>query len=220
MTRAPEPADNVVRLIVGGLEGKLSTAGGQPVPVRVFERPGQELMVVLMVAADGALEHEPLVVEYASARGLVRLRGRAVLEGRDLLRFRVAHELEVIQRREFVRVGVVQRVILLTDAGELSAHAIEVSGGGMLLTAAEPLHLGAPARFSLHLGADGLPIKGRGRVVRIEDEGRRAIEFDEISRTDRQRLIHFILERQRAPLAKGGEVAPLKRKLHPSEGLT
>jgi hypothetical protein len=218
MTRAPEPAENVVRLIVGGLEGKLTTAGGERVPVRVFERRGQDLRLVLMVAPEGDLEQGSLVLEYASARGLVRLPGRAVSEGRDLLRFEVGGEPDVLQRREFVRVGTVQRVVVVTDSGELSAHAIEISGGGMLLTGPDSLGLGASMRFRLHLGADGLPIKGHGRVVRIEADGRRAIAFEEISTPDRQRLIHFIFERQRAALAKGASVAPLKRKLHQSEG--
>jgi hypothetical protein len=217
VTRALEPADNVVRLIVGGLEGKLTTAGGERVPVRVFERAGREPMLVLMVAPEREIENEPLVLEYASARGLVRLRGQAVLEGRDLLRLKVRGEPDVLQRREFVRVGAVRRVVIITDKGELSAHAIDVSGGGMLVTAPDSLPLGASVRFSLHLGAEALPIKGRGHVVRVESDGRRAIAFDQISRADRQRLIHFIFERQRAALAKGAPVAPLKRKLHRSE---
>jgi c-di-GMP-binding flagellar brake protein YcgR len=43
-------------------------------------------------------------------------------------------------------------------------------------------------------------------VVRAADEGKRALVFDQISRTDRQRLIHFVFERQREALAKVGRV--------------
>ena len=49
MTERP---DNVVRLIAGGLEGKLLTDAGAPLPVRVFERGGGELVLVLMLADD------------------------------------------------------------------------------------------------------------------------------------------------------------------------
>ena len=100
----------------------------------------------------------------------------------------------------------------------LSGHAIEVSGGGMLLTGPDALALDAIVSFTLNLG-DGLdPIKGRGRIVRVEGSGRRALMYDEISVGDRQRLIHFIFERQRSALAKGARVAPLKRRRRRTEG--
>ncbi|MBV8219901.1 MAG: hypothetical protein JO325_15665, partial [Solirubrobacterales bacterium] len=42
--------------------------------------------------------------------------------------------------------------------------------------------------------------------VRAADEGKRALVFDQISRVDRQRLIHFVFERQREALAKVARV--------------
>ena len=78
--------DNVVRLISGGKEGKLTTPAGEQVPVRVFER-GDQLVLVLMLEAGEDLEQasgEPLSLEYVSTRGLIRFSGEATLEGRDL----------------------------------------------------------------------------------------------------------------------------------------
>lgn len=221
MTQLPEPADNVVRLVVGGLEGKLTTTGGGQVPVRVFERGGGELMVVLMVIPEEGLDREFLLLEYTSTRGLVRFRGEATVQARDLLSFRVIEEPEILQRREFVRVDAVQPIVLMRDedGSVLSGHALEVSGGGMLFTAPGSLGLDVSVRFTLHLGAGEQPINGRGRVVRAEGEGRRALEFDEISQVDRQRLIHFIFERQRHALAKrGAPVTPLRGNRRRSEG--
>jgi len=40
MTSEPEPKDNVVRLNVGGTDGKLTTSVGSHIPVRVYERSG------------------------------------------------------------------------------------------------------------------------------------------------------------------------------------
>jgi hypothetical protein len=197
--------DNVVRLITGGKEGKLTTPGGEQVPVRVFER-GDQLVLVLMLEAGEDLQpgsSEPLSLEYVSTRGLVRFSGEATLEGRDLVRFTVAAEGEVVQRREFVRVDAVQPVVLAIGLhGEpLSTHAIDVSGGGMLVTGPD-LPLDSSVRFSLHLGPNLTPIEGRAHVVRNDEQGRRALVFDEISSADRQRLIHFVFECQRASLAK------------------
>ena len=152
MSEAPEPDSNVVRLLVGGLDGKLTTADGERLPVRVYERGTDVLMLVLMVNAENELT-EPLSLEYVSSRGLVRFHGEAALEGRDLIHFHVQDDPEVLQRREFVRVEAVQPVALRTRDGDalLDTHAIEVSGGGMLITGAASLAPQVNVRFSLHL---------------------------------------------------------------------
>ena len=197
--------DNVVRLISRGKEGKLTTPAGEQIPVRVFER-GDQLVLVPMLEAGEELQpdsSEPLSLEYISTQGLIRFRGEATLEGRDLVRFTVAAEREVVQRREFVRVDAVQPVVLaIGHHGEqISTHAIDVSGGGMLLTGPD-LPLDSSVRFSLHLGENLAPIEGRAHVVRNDEQGRRALVFDDISSADRQRLIHFVFECQRVALAK------------------
>jgi len=215
MTPEPEPSDNVVRLNVGGKQGKLTTTVGSHIPVRVYERSGDYLMLVLMLDAGDELSHdvvEPLLLEYVSPRGLVRFHGQAVLQERDLVRFDVSAAPEVTQRREFVRVPAVQKVEVAkpqsagAGADAIDAHAIDVSGGGMLVSGADSLPLGAHVRFSLHLGPGVAPIEGNAQVVRAADEGKRALVFDQISRADRQRLIHFVFERQREALAKVGRV--------------
>jgi c-di-GMP-binding flagellar brake protein YcgR len=48
-----------------------------------------------------------------------------------------------------------------------------------------------------------LPIGGKGRVVRIDDRRRRAVEFTSISELDRRRLIRFIFECQRDERQRG-----------------
>ena len=219
MPPEPEPTDNVVRLNVGGTQGKLTTPVGNHIPVRVYERSGDYLMLVLMLDAGDELSQdvvEPLLLEYVSPRGLVRFHGQAIIQERDLVRFDVSAAPEVTQRREFVRVPAVQKVEVAkaqggvgggqTDADSINVHAIDVSGGGMLVSGADSLPLGSHVRFSLHLGPGVTPIEGNAQVVRAADEGKRALVFDQISRADRQRLIHFVFERQREALAKVGRV--------------
>jgi hypothetical protein len=215
MSPEPEPTDNVVRLNVGGKAGKLTTPVGSHIPVRVYERGGDYLMLVLMLDAGDELSQdvvEPLLLEYVSPRGLVRFHGQAVVRERDLVRFDVSAAPEVTQRREFVRISTAQKVELAGDhsagAGgtKLDTHAIDVSGGGMLLSGADALALGSRVRFSLNLGPGVEPVEGHAQVVRAGDEGKRALVFDQISWSDRQRLIHFVFERQREALAKVGRV--------------
>jgi hypothetical protein len=212
MSDKPEPNGKVIRLNVGGTEGKLTTPVGSQIPVRVFERGGDFLMLVLMLDDGEELGPdavEPLVLEYVSPRGVVRFRGHGTLQERDLVRFEVSAEPEVTQRREFVRVPSLQSVVVGND--DHGAKAIDLSGGGMLLSGAEDLEPDSVVRFSLSLGAGTHEIEGRARVVRADDEGRRALVFEQISRSDRQRLIHFVFERQREALAKVGRVINHRR---------
>ena len=216
MTDQPEATGKVIRLNVGGKEGKLTTPVGSHIPVRVFERGGDFLMLVLMLDDGEELGQdalEPLVLEYVSARGMVRFEGEAVLQERDLVRFEVSTAPEVTQRREFVRVPAVQNVVLDDDLGSVSVDgkALDLSGGGMLLSGADRLELDSVVRFRLSLGIGVRDIEGHARVVRADDEGRRALVFEQISQDERQRLIHFVFERQREALAKIGRVIAPRR---------
>jgi c-di-GMP-binding flagellar brake protein YcgR len=223
MTAEPEPTGKVIRLNVGGTRGKLSTPVGSQIPVRVYERGDFLLLVLMLDAADelvpDATEEltptaaEPLVVEYVSPRGVVRFCGQAVLQERDLVRFEVSAAPEITQRREFVRVPAVQNVALggLEGATGTKGHAIDLSGGGMLLSGADHLELNLLVRFTLSVGPGAPEIAGWARVVRADDQGRRALVFEQISADDRQRLIHFVFERQREALAKLGRVTKHRR---------
>ncbi|HYB27469.1 MAG TPA: PilZ domain-containing protein [Solirubrobacteraceae bacterium] len=224
MTGEPEPTGKVIRLNVGGTDGKLTTPVGSHIPVRVFER-GDFLMLVLMLDAaeeltpDAADElgetGDPLVLEYVTPRGVVRFRGQAVLQERDLVRFEVSAAPEITQRREFVRVPAVQHVALANgdrlDGNPTATHAIDISGGGMLLSGAAHLELDSIVRFTIDLGAGVPEIAGFARIVRAEAEGRRALVFEQISADDRQRLIHFVFARQREALAKLGRTIDHRR---------
>jgi hypothetical protein len=216
MSDQPEATGKVIRLNVGGKEGKLTTPVGSHIPVRVFERGGDFLMLVLMLDDGEELGQdalEPLVLEYVSARGVVRFEGQAVLQERDLVRFEVSTAPEVTQRREFVRVPAVQNVVL--DDGlksvRIDGKALDLSGGGMLLSGGDRLELDSVVRFRLSLGVGVPDIEGHARVVRADDEGRRALVFEQISQDERQRLIHFVFERQREALAKVGRVTSPRR---------
>jgi hypothetical protein len=185
----------------------LTTPVGERVPVRVFER-GSDLLMLVMMLESGEQLHgdpaEPLLLEYESVRGLVRFHGEAQLDGSDLIRFHVHDEPEVLQRREFVRVDAAQPVVIATEDGDVpvATHAIDISGGGMLLSGPGILDIDTKVRFRLDLGPAEPPIDGLARVVRATENGRRALMFEEISRADRQRLIHFVFDRQREARAK------------------
>jgi PilZ domain len=207
MSELSDRARGQVTPFPGGLQGKLTTLAGEQVPVRAYARGPDVAMLVLLLDVGDQLDGEqlePALLEYASARGMVKVRGQAVLQERDLVRFNAVGDPEVLQRRDYVRVRAPQVVTLTADlVGEpLSTYAVDLSGGGMLLTAAKGLKPGAQVRFGIDLNDEQAPIEGSGRVVRISDDGELALVFDQISTIERQRLIRFVFECMRAARAK------------------
>jgi hypothetical protein len=212
-SRPPAP----VTLIPAGHQGKLSTPGRDAVPVRVFERGSDVLMLVVLLDADTGLEPaptEPMLLEYSSGHGLVRVCGEATMEARDLIRFAPAAPAEVLQRRDFVRIDAGQPVALndALEGSAVEAHAVDISGGGMLLHGLDDFDEGERVRFTLALAPGEPPIHGTARVVRIEGKSRRGVVFEAISSSDRQRLIHFIFDRQRAARARTRDSARKSRR--------
>ena len=199
---------------VGAAEGssaKLRARDGIDWPVQISRRDGDELMLVLLAKSDGVelssghtAPSEPLVLECTSDHGVVRFPGDAQLEEPDLVRFRVRDVPQIEQRREYVRVRAPRQVVLaVSGTGTIdSAYSLDLSGGGMLLSGPDTLQLDDHIRFRLHLDSTSPPIRGRGRVVRVSGEKQRAVVFEDISRADRERLIHFIFDRQREARAR------------------
>jgi PilZ domain len=193
-----------------GSSARLKARDGVDWPVQISSREGDVLMLVLLAKGDrvdlgpGGGSDEPLMLECTSDHGVVRFPGNAQLEEPDLVRFRVQDVPEIEQRREYVRVRAPRQVVLaVSGTGTIdSAYSLDLSGGGMLLSGPDTLQIDDNIRFRLHLDSSSPPIRGRGRVVRVSGENQRAVVFEEISRQDRERLIHFIFDRQREARAR------------------
>jgi hypothetical protein len=189
-----------------GRRGTLRTAGGDELPVRTFDGEREVVLVVLTELGEppAAEALDPATLEYTSLRGVVRLRGEAVFTDHSLARFRAAGDPQVIQRREFVRVPAACELAVgdPVGPGPSSAHTLDISGGGMLLFGATHLAVGDEVGFALRLGEDEPQIAGVAGVVRIDPDGRRALQFRHIAEDDRQRLIRFVFTCLRAARAK------------------
>ena len=54
-----------------------------------------------------------------------------------------------------------------------------------------------PIKLDIDVGEDEPPIHARGRVVRETADGHKGVRIEMIEEGDRERLIHFVFERQR-----------------------
>ena len=134
----------------------------------------------------------------------MRLRGEAKFQPQSLVRFVTDGDAEVIQRRAFVRVHTPQLVTLNGNLPHETrrVYTVDLSGGGMLLSSSPGLHVGDEIAFEIGLSDEEPLIEGVARVVRAEDDGRRALAFEQITEPDRQRLIHFVFDLLRESRAK------------------
>ncbi len=186
----------------------LVMADGERLPGRIAGSEGHDLLVLAMVRLDPALggEHlQRIVLELSGGKGVVRLGGNVSLEDGELLRFADLHSLDVIQRREYVRVKAARpvQITLEGSSAAIESHSVDLSGGGMLLGGLDHVRVGERIGFRLCTETDGAQIIGTGTVVRSDPGGRRAVAFDSISDGDRRRLIKFLFECQREERRKG-----------------
>ncbi|MCW2985981.1 MAG: PilZ protein [Conexibacter sp.] len=163
------------------------------------------------------LERSALMIEFINDDGIARMHGRLDVPrhrrgtGRgygvgfgekNTVRFAHRGSPQLLKRREFVRASVDLPLTLLAaeaDEEDVTTHAqaIDLSGGGMLVKGLETAHVDDVLRFALELGDDQPPVRGRGRVVRLETADRVGLQFCEIDQADRIRLMHFAFEMSR-----------------------
>ena len=177
---------------------------GERIAARVLKRGSDTLLVAITVRAEqlSAAQLEGMVLEFMTAQGRVRLGGTPTAPDPshpNVLRIDGLHPLGVIQKREYARVDLRRPVLMYPDSGQapVEGYTVDLSGGGFLLAGVDSLEVGETAEFLLALTPE-LAIRTRGKVVRLDPEGRRAVGFDSISDFDRRRIVHFVFECQRA----------------------
>lgn len=190
----------------------LVPAGGKGLPARVLERGPDTLLVAIMVPIEplSYRQLDGLVLEFVAPQGRVRLTGTASIEDPaepDVVRIDGPRSIEVLQEREYVRIKSARPALVYggPDKLPMQSYTVDLSGGGFLLAGPDSLRIGDEVDFQLTLTPGVLLISGKGRVVRVDAKGRRAVEFESITELDRRRLIRFIFECQRAERQRGLE---------------
>ncbi len=177
----------------GDVEARAEWVDGDRVGIALFQRLPVLPSSLVGTAAD---------LVYATPRGLHRAPA-AVLAARrgGVLELTVYAAPEVDQRRDHVRVAVrVPSTVRPADGHRPPLHTftIDVSGAGVLVAGAGPVHAGDLVEVSLRLpDEEGPLVVAPAPVVRVDPGGRTAIAFDDLAGRERERLVRFVFERQR-----------------------
>jgi hypothetical protein len=159
------------------------------------------------------LERSALMIEFINDDGIARMHGRLDVPrhrrgiGRgygekDTVRFAHRGSPQLLKRREYVRATVDLPLTLSAGGADgddvaTHAHAIDLSGGGMLVKGLRAPRLGDELRFELELGDGEAAVSGCGRVVRLETADRVGLQFCNVAQPDRIRLMHLAFEMSR-----------------------
>ncbi len=147
------------------------------------------------------VSEETISLEFTNRRGVCRLLGTATAtDGGSALRVDAAGTIELIQRRDHVRVEAFVPVTYQPDGPDGwtdTAHTLDVSGGGFQIAEARGLRLGDVRRFTLELGEGEPDVEAVALAVRQGGEGAFGMRFAEIAEFDRQRLVRWVFARER-----------------------
>jgi PilZ domain-containing protein len=140
-------------------------------------------------------------LEFTNMRGVCRILGTAETAAGDAaLRVNATGEVELIQRRDYVRVEAFVPVTYQPDGPDgwtATANTLDVSGGGFRIADAEGLRLGDMLRFRLELGEGEQPVQAVAQAVREAGDAGFGMRFVEILERDRQRLVRWVFARER-----------------------
>jgi hypothetical protein len=148
------------------------------------------------------LANGSVAIQYVTRRGVCRIDGvahRSKVPGS----IRVNHtgDVELIQRREFVRIDAMVPVTyqpMGPTGWTVETTTINVSGGGFMISGREGLRDGEICTFTLELDGEreAGPLTSDGQVVR-ETSGGLGISIVCIEEDERERLIRWVFARER-----------------------
>jgi c-di-GMP-binding flagellar brake protein YcgR len=183
--------------------------GGDSLPAHVDEIDEKSVTVALLLKAHLTLsvfKDSVARVEYADKKGLHKL-SCTILDALPGDRLLLSHEPEdVVQRRDYFRVEAYAPLTITTreeTPRTLETNSHDLSAGGMLI--ADPIEIPAETVLDIQIKLDGgTLVSAVGRVIRNTGDKKTAVQIVEISQSDRQQLMRYITERQRAALRVAG----------------
>jgi c-di-GMP-binding flagellar brake protein YcgR len=147
-----------------------------------------------------------VAIQYTNRRGVCRIDGAAHrAEAPHVLRVDHTGKIQLIQRREFVRIDAIVPVSyhpIGVDGWNAETTTVNVSGGGFMISGREGLKMDQSMAFTLELDGEvkeAGSLTVNGKVVRETPQGL-GIEITDIDEDERERLIRWVFARERLGL--------------------
>ncbi|HEY0343696.1 MAG TPA: PilZ domain-containing protein [Solirubrobacteraceae bacterium] len=151
---------------------------------------------------------EDVAIHLTTARGVQRLDARiATVTGGERMDLEFHGHCEPIQRRTFARIDAFLDVVAEAPPGsgaKVVAGIVNISAAGAVVSRLDGLSPGDPVDLSLRLAPNEPQIEIGGRVVRGFEGVLRAVTFERIHEADRERIVRFVITRQRMELKRAG----------------
>ena len=148
------------------------------------------------------LEREQVFLDFVTDEGMWRMLGTLIIqasESGESVRFEHRGRIQLLQRRAHVRTDCIAAVIMTPEGGAPQrCLTLNLSGGGLLLRGLSGVEVGDELPFDLRLDLLPARIQGRSRVVRTTPDGFHGLQFTEIDEGDRDRLVRFAYQREKA----------------------
>ena len=167
----------------------LEVDGVGPLPARVWRAaPGVADLELTAKVPTGALDGRDATMVVCTGTRLV---------GRLEVGWRPGHVRflrDDVQRREFPRADLEVPALLLPDqlTGVWRTRTLDVGAGGVLVSEAGDVPLGARLDVLLDLHDDDETVRARGRVVRAPAAALRAVRFEALGDEERLRLQRIV----------------------------
>jgi hypothetical protein len=178
---------------------------GASISARAYDVDGDATVLeFLMNQGDVAAElaNGSVAIQYVTRRGVCRIDGVAHrTKEAGAIRVDYTGQVELIQRREFVRIDAMVPVTyqpMGATGWTAETTTINVSGGGFMISGREGLRMDEVCTFTLHLDGEreAGPLECDGQVVR-ETAGGLGISITMIDEDERERLIRWVFARER-----------------------
>jgi hypothetical protein len=183
-------------------------AGLTEIPARVDLLDERRMSLVMPVDPDRRFKPgkpRAAQVVFASPRGVHQLNGRVIRDPvrAEILWFEPANHA-IVQRRDLARVDacLAVRVMVIDDDGGRIARTttVNVSGGGLLMQDPLGLEIGEKVQVKVELDPLAEPICAKAEVVREGPDDTKGLRLLEVEGADQERLVRYVLHRQRLEL--------------------
>jgi c-di-GMP-binding flagellar brake protein YcgR len=180
-----------------GRQVTVSVPGVEELSAKVTAKNEDFLALQLLSRPSAPLTHTQVYVEFVTDDGMWRTLGTIITqaaEGGETVRFEPTGRTQLLQRRAHVRTDCIAAVLF----GGRRAMTLNLSGGGLLVKGLGGVEIGEEVDFDLRLDLLPARVQGRCRVVRQTPEGFVGVQFTEIDEGERDRLIRFAYQREKA----------------------